>query len=233
MIRLDDHTVLQADGIPELRPGDSLEAEPDENGRLILGGTRYIAGVSEDASYRVIAVVPESAIFSKTIVSPITLALVFTAVFLLTGLYAWFLRTDYLRGRVEEENPGSRREHIGELLLRHVRLVFYLVAGCAVLLILLDCTLHVVDSTRVWGSAAAGLLYPLQRHEAGRDGAGERNHRVMVKAEQSDYDHHRCRHCGFCGGSAACPASARQPAAAPDGRLRQAGCRRVRCGTGL
>jgi small conductance mechanosensitive channel len=152
MIRLDDHTVLQADGIPELRPGDSLEAEPDENGRLILGGTRYIAGVSEDASYRVIAVVPESAIFSKTIVSPITLALVFTAVFLLTGLYAWFLRTDYLRGRVEEENPGSRREHIGELLLRHVRLVFYLVAGCAVLLILLDCTLHVVDSTRVWGN---------------------------------------------------------------------------------
>ena len=150
MIRLSDQSVLVTDGIPELRVGDTLTEEPDENGRLKIGDSWYIAGSSQDDSYRVLAAVPTSSIFSKTLVSPVTLALVFAAVFLLTGLYAWFLREDYLHGRVEEENPGSGKEHIGLVMLRHVRLLFYIIVSCAVVLVLLYCMLHVVDSTRVW-----------------------------------------------------------------------------------
>ena len=152
MVRLSDHTVVQVYGNPDIHEGETLEGEPDDSGRLKIGDTWYIAGMAEDASYRVYAVVPVSGIGAKTVVSPVTLALIFAALFLLTLLYAWFLRTDYLRGRVEEEKAAVRNEPVNVVLLRHVRLVFYLCAACAAVLIVINCALHAVDASRVWGN---------------------------------------------------------------------------------
>ena len=152
MVRLSDHQVVQVYGNPQLHEGETLDAEPDGSGLLTIGDTRYIAGAAQDEAYRIYAMVPVSEIGTKMVVSPVSLALIFAVLFLLTVLYAWFLRTDYLRGRVEQENPTGRNEPPGTVLLRHVRLVFLLCSCCAALLILLTCALHAVDTSRVWGN---------------------------------------------------------------------------------
>ena len=152
MVRLSDHQVVQVYGNPQLHEGETLDAEPDGSGLLTIGDTRYIAGAAQDEAYRIYAMVPVSEIGTKMVVSPVSLALIFAVLFLLTVLYAWFLRTDYLRGRVEQENPTGRNEPAGTVLLRHVRLVFLLCSCCAALLILLTCALHAVDTSRVWGN---------------------------------------------------------------------------------
>ena len=151
MVRLSDHRVVQVYGNPSLHEGMTLDGEPDDSGLLTIGDTRTIVGMAEDDAYRVYVMVPVSEIGAKTVVSPVSLALIFAMLFLLTALYAWFLRTDYLRGRVEQEVPTGSNEPAGTVLLRHIRLVFLLCACCAALLIVLNCALHAVDTSRVWG----------------------------------------------------------------------------------
>ena len=170
LVRLSDNTILKVIGDLPIAEGDILTEVPDDSGILKLGNDRYICGTSEDNSYRIYALMPVSSAFARTVVSPFALALIFVLLFLLTCLYAWFLRTDILRGRVEQDGRTDGRERIGVELISHVRLMFYILAACTAALILLICILHVVDSNRVWEN---GILSDVERYFAADDANAE------------------------------------------------------------
>lgn len=152
LVRLPDHKVMRVKGDLNLKQGDILESEPDQEGRLKIGDIWYIGGISENGNYRVYALIAESEISSKGILSPLLPSLMFAALFLLTVLYAWFLRIDILRGRVEQERNTKKDGNLFGILMRHVRLMFLLLSACMILLFFLLCSLYVVDDTRIWGS---------------------------------------------------------------------------------
>ena len=151
LVKRSDHTVQVVKGDVELSQGDILEEKPDEEGNLKIGDTWYIAGTSADSDFRIYAMVPASQIPKKSIVSPLFPALLFALLFLLTVLYAWFLRFDILRGRVEKEDSSKQEENMKGILMRHVRLMHVMIAVFICALLILVCMLYVTDTTRVWG----------------------------------------------------------------------------------
>ncbi len=151
MVRCDDNSVVQATEGIAISEGDVLEDNFDEDARIKIGDEWYTGGVSETDEYRVYALVLESDFLSRNVVSPIFLAFIFVAVFLLTGLYAVFYRDDIRCRRVQHDILTGSAELMGEVLIEQVRLMFYITSVVASVLILLICLLCVVDSNRLWG----------------------------------------------------------------------------------
>ena len=166
LVRMSDDTVLQTSRRLPFEAGEKLVEVPDETGSITIGGRRYIGGAADNGAYRVYALVGERSIFSRISVSPLINALIFAAVFLLTGLYAWFLRRDILDGRIERSSGSRKDEAPGSVLIRHVRLVFWLILGAGTAVIILFCAVAAVDGTRVWGQ---GVLNDIERYFEAND----------------------------------------------------------------
>ena len=151
LVRISDNSVVQTtDGI-EIAEGDFDGKDFDKDGRIKIGDKWYTGGVAKNDEYKVYALVLESDFLSRNIVSPIFIASIFVAVFLLTGLYAVFYRDDIRYKRVQHDILTGSPEQMGEVLLTQVKLVFYIASVVASVLILLICFLCVVDSSRIWG----------------------------------------------------------------------------------
>ena len=151
IVSVADNKVTQVIGDLHLEAGSVFDEMPDAAGNLKIGSTACIAGTSENKTTRVYAVAPASSIFSRTMVSPVLLSLLFSLQFFLTVVYAWFLRDDLQRGRVESSKGSSHNVSLSSLLLRHVRMMFILSSIIVIALILLLCSLYVIDSNRLWG----------------------------------------------------------------------------------
>ncbi len=148
-VRTSDHSVTRVQGDFGIQEGDILEELPDGSGILKIGNRNYIAGVSENSDCRAYALADASGVRSKAMIHPALPAVFFVLLFLLIILYAWFLRGDILKGRVEQSGPAGSREDMTELMIRHVRLMFMSVSACVLLLILLLCTLFIIDRSRI------------------------------------------------------------------------------------
>ena len=150
LVNPQDNTVQTVKGDVNIAEGDVLEAEPDQNGSLKIGDTLYVTGKAENSDFRLYAMVPEASISSKGVLSPVIPALMFALVYLLTVLYAWFLRIDIVRGRVEQEKRSGSEDMFG-ILIRHVHLMFTIIAVSMIFLLIVGSALFVIDDTRVWG----------------------------------------------------------------------------------
>ncbi len=142
--------ILRVEGEFSAAVGDTLDAAINSNGRMTVNGVAYIADAAESDVCRFIAAVPVSAISSGNIASPYMLAGCFTLFFLMISLYAWFLRTDYIQGRVElDRNRNEHSESMVNAFIKRIRL-FFVTAGVLVsLLITLLLSLEIVDSVRI------------------------------------------------------------------------------------
>ena len=147
-----DHTVEKIYGDISLSPGDVLKEKPDPSGILERDGIKYIAGMEENEACRVYTLVPESRLSSRSVISPFFPAFLFTLLFLFTMLYAWFLRTDILRGRVEADGNQGGVKKLSKILMRRVRLMFVLFSTGICVLFVLVSVLCIVDRSRVWGN---------------------------------------------------------------------------------
>ncbi len=152
LVQTAGNKVLRAKGISGVAEGDILEAEAGQAGRLKIGETWYVSGAADSSGYRVYALVPAASVSARSVLSPLLPALMFAALFLLTILYAWFLKFDIQRGRVEQEKRVQSGQDLFGMLLRRVRLVFFLLAVCMLAMLVVGVSLFVVDDTRVWGS---------------------------------------------------------------------------------
>ena len=151
LIRLGDNVVMRSTGDLDIAEGTVFEETADQDGRLKISDRWYVAGSSEDSDFRVFVLVPEKSISSKNVLSPVLPALMFAVLFLLTILYAWFLRGDIRRGRVEQERQNQGAQNLFGMLVRHVRLLFLLLMICMFALLFVGISLFVVDNIRVWG----------------------------------------------------------------------------------
>jgi small conductance mechanosensitive channel len=151
IISKDDNKVIHAtDGIdPET--DDLLTLELNNKGKVTIGDTSYSGGMAEIDKYKVYALLPDNHTISKYVVSPLFLASLFTLVFLLTGLYAWFLRKDIRLGRVDHGNFTNNKEILGTLLIKRVRTLFYMATGIVSVIIFMICILYIVNDNRLWG----------------------------------------------------------------------------------
>ena len=152
LVQAADNKVLRTKGIPDVAEGDILEAEAGRDGRLKIGDTWYVSGTANSSGYRVYALVPAASVSSRSVLSPVLPALMFAVLFLLTVLYAWFLKFDIQRGRVEQEKHLKGGQDLSGMLFRHVRLMFFLLTICMLAVLVTGVSLFVVDDTRVWGS---------------------------------------------------------------------------------
>ena len=151
LVRIADNTVMRATDDLDIAEGTTFKEETDRDGKLKVGDRWYVAGSSEDSDFRVYALVPDNSISSKNILSPVFPAMMFAGLLLLTILYAWFLREDIRRGRVEPERHDPDGQNLFGMLVRHVRLLFALITVCMIGLLFLGIALFVIDNTRVWG----------------------------------------------------------------------------------
>ncbi len=145
-------TILGVKGQFAASEGEILDVQPDENGILTVNGEDYIAACSDVEDYRFIAAIPVNSISSRYITSPVVLAACFTLLFILISFYAWFLRTDFLNGRVDfqpsSDNTGHR-ESLLKSFTKRIRL-FY-VTACVIisLLVVLILSLEIIDEVRI------------------------------------------------------------------------------------
>ena len=151
LIRLADNTVIRSTGNLGVAEGTEFKAVTGRDGRLKIGDRWYIAASSENSDFRVYALAPDRSVSSKAVLSPVFPALMFALLFLLTILYAWFLREDIRRGRVEQERQNQDGQNLFGMLVRHVRLLFVLIAVCMLALLFVGIAVFVVDNIRVWG----------------------------------------------------------------------------------
>ncbi len=174
LVQLADNRVLRTKGSLDVAEGDILEAETGQDGRLKIGDTWYVSGTADSSGYCVYALVPVDSVSSRSVLSPVLPALMFAVLFLLTVLYAWFLRIDIRRGRVEQENHFRGRQDMFSLLRRHVRLMFFLLLACMLAVLIVGVSLFVVDDTRVWGSRILSDIEEFFRE--GEENAGYVSH---------------------------------------------------------
>lgn len=182
---MDCDTVTETFGDLSFSPGEVLDEKPDPSGILQTGDAAYVAGMAEDSDCRIYVMVPEERIPSMSILSPFFPAFLFALLFLLTILYAWFLRTDILRGRVEMERNQNGAKWMPRILLRRVRLMFVLSAVGICVLFMLVCALYVVDSSRVRGSA---ILSDMQGYlqESAYNTSGQTSGNVVYEEAAAD-----------------------------------------------
>lgn len=153
MVLAGGYEVLRVKGDLDISVGDTIPEENRKEGWLKIGDDWYIAGSAGNDYFQIYAVVPSSEVSSRNIFSPLIPALLFAMLFLLTMLYAWFLRYDIMRGRVEKDGNKNTPQELFELMKRHMRRMFIMIALIAVSAFLLFSALYVVDDARIWGSS--------------------------------------------------------------------------------
>lgn len=171
IVNKNDNKIIQATEGIGLDNNEVLTFELNNKGKVKLGNISYTGGMAEIDQYKVYALMPDSHYMSKYVVSPVFLSSLFALVFLLTGLYAWFLRMDIRMGRVDHENILEDKEILGKLLMKRVRMLFYMTTGITSVIIIIICVLYIVDDNRLWGD---DILEDVERYyEIDSDDADE------------------------------------------------------------
>ncbi len=159
LVNLNDNSVIQVLGDIGIKEGDILGETIDDTGTLQIGDDMYFAGSSENERFRVFALYPKGGSASYSVISPIAATLLFFILFVLTLLFAWFLREDVLRGRVEKDWQKDMAREIAVSMRKHVRIVYFMGCALVIVLIVLICTFFMTDGRRIWGK---GILSSIE-----------------------------------------------------------------------
>ena len=183
LVSLDTGDVIQVIGKKLVKTKQTLKIDPDENGKTKIGKRNYLAASADSDAYRVYAIVPASRAISKRSLTPVIASILFSVLFLLVLLYAWFLCVDIQRGRVEQGWRKAGEREIVAAVRRRVRMVYYICCVCVVLIVLLICSLIVVDGRRTWG---LDILKDVENYYV-EDDAAKNNRRDTKRISNQEY----------------------------------------------